>query len=376
MKRLFLLILLLISLSLSAQDARRIALLNLDNVNGDPQYDYLEGMIRGVLLFDLGSQSDIQLVVRSELNGILAEQQLALSGLVQDEAIELGQLLSADYLISGEYIFLGDETMVNLSLIDVKTGVSSAYRARGSLENFIHGLAEELILDITGREISLQGSDGERSIISLRDETPGSLAFFTILQQAEIYIDGNFVGYSTGNRQDPFIMEDLSPGPHSIALHLSGFGVVNKPEYTFHQYEEEFTIESGKKLTLRPEIHSANHFISEDKTLFSEWWRYSQLETNETVELNVPIEFTNRSGEEQRGLLSGTFFNGEPGKNLDLVLNYNDVNYPLVMHNSENSYKKVEESFGDIDVILEYSNTRISIKVNRNDIWAGMFNQN
>jgi hypothetical protein len=49
----------------------RLSLLAVENQSADPRFDYLEGVIRGVLQFDLGSQEGVELLARGDLEAIL-----------------------------------------------------------------------------------------------------------------------------------------------------------------------------------------------------------------------------------------------------------------------------------------------------------------
>lgn len=372
MKRLILLMLLILSvLQLSAQ-SRRVAVINMDNVNGDPQYDYLEGIIRGILLFDLSSQNELDLVVRSELDAVIAEQKLALSGLVDNEAIKVGELLSADYLISGEYIFLGQEVMINLSLIDVSTGRTTAYRNRGDKENVIHGLSEEILRDILGQDIVLQGEGGERSILSFKDVSPGSLSIFTPLVDAEIYLDGNFIGYTTGDAREPYIIEDIPPGSHILGIRLQGFGTVELPQYDFVPYDEEVIIESGKKLTIRPQVWHFNDWIYRGMSLFDKDWTYSRSPRDAVTEIEEELEFQDLEGRVIKLRLLGEFFNGEEDKRLALTLFYNGEPLEIKLIGDGDDPVEIEESIGIVEVDCQFTYSRLNIDISRNDIWQGM----
>ena len=48
-----------------------IAFLSIDNLSANPRYDYLEGIIRGLLLFDLSGSQDHEVVNSSDLDDIL-----------------------------------------------------------------------------------------------------------------------------------------------------------------------------------------------------------------------------------------------------------------------------------------------------------------
>jgi len=373
MKRFAILLLFItIGFGLQAEALRNIGFLSMDNVNGDPQYDYLEGIIRGILLFDLGSEEELDLVVRSQLDAVLAEQKLRLTGLVTDDAVEVGQLVGADFLITGEYIFLGEEVMVNLSLIDVKNGTSSAYRVRGNTENFLHKLAEELILDILGKEVVLQGSDGERSIISLRDLEPGSLALYSHLIDAEVLLNGEFVSYTTGYRNIPLILEDLTPGEYTIEIKLIQFGVVDLPEFTFHPYKETIIIEPGKRLTLRPDIRHYNEWIYAEKVIYNEGWYFDTLEEQQPSIVDEDISYLNRQGEKVEVHIRIDLYNGAPRKSMEVYVTYQGEEHKAVLEANESGYFDSEENIGDIKLDLDISRTKFTLKVSRTDLWEGM----
>ena len=236
-------ILLLTGIALiSAQAPVRIAMLDVENLGGDPRHQYLEGMIQGVLLFDLTRSEWVDVVARSDLENILAEQRLRLSGLTGEEerALDVGRLLGADYLIRSGFAFLGDEVLFTVNLIDVETGITKTVMERGHTENTIHLIAEQIVLHAAGADVVFQDTGGDRSIISMKDETPGSIALHTNLVDAEIYLDGDFVGYSTGDIRVPFLIENLKPGSHRVRIDLGrDFGIVKLPEFTFHDWEEE-----------------------------------------------------------------------------------------------------------------------------------------
>ena len=99
----------------------RLALLSVENRSADPRFDYLEGIIRGVLLFDLSSQPGVELVTRTDLDAVLREQELQVSAVAADPqaAARVGQLLGADYLVRGEYTALGGEVQVTVRLVEV-----------------------------------------------------------------------------------------------------------------------------------------------------------------------------------------------------------------------------------------------------------------
>ena len=106
----------------------------------DPRVDYLSSIVQGILAFDLGSRGDIALVDRRNLDAVLKEKELTLSAIGQDadSAAAAGRLVGADWLLSGEYVFIGSDVLITLSLTDTATAKRVVFRDRGSSENLVH----------------------------------------------------------------------------------------------------------------------------------------------------------------------------------------------------------------------------------------------
>ncbi|MBA7627040.1 hypothetical protein ES703_34501 [subsurface metagenome] len=244
---------LLFLLTALSAESLSIAFLPIENLSANPRYDYLEGIIKGILQYDLSSEPGLEVVDRSQLEHILKEQELRLGSLADDQgkALEVGRIIGADYLLKGEYVFLGDEVLVTISLLDVTTARTTTFRERGSSENILHCLAEQIIFRFLGKQIKLQSNQRDRSIISLRDETPGLIALHSHLIEAEIFLDDEFVGYTTGGGRVPFMIENVAPGLHRLRIHLQDFGLVREPEITFHDWQEEVEVRPGKRHVIR-----------------------------------------------------------------------------------------------------------------------------
>jgi hypothetical protein len=237
-----------------AAPAPAVAILEMTNAGMDPRVDYLSGIVQGILAFDLGSRSEITLVDRRNLDAALKEKELSLSALGQDAdaAAQAGKLVGADWLLSGEYVFLGSDVLLTLSLTEAATAKRVVFRDRGPNENLVHKLAEQVALRLTGKVASFADPGRARSLVSLRDETPGSVALFSPIIKAEVFLDGQFVAYTTGDPTLPLVLDKLSPGQHKIRVHLtSSFGVVKLPEVSFGDWEVSFDVEANKRTTLR-----------------------------------------------------------------------------------------------------------------------------
>jgi len=350
-----------------------IAFLSIDNLSANPRYDYLEGIIRGLLLFDLSGAQDIEVVNRSDLEAILREQELQLSNLAEDQnkAIEVGRILGADYLLRGEYVFLGSDVLITVRLIDVVQARSLTFSERGASENTLHAIAEQIIFRLTGREVMLHSEQHDRSIISLQDEKPGSVQLFSHLIDAEIFVDDEFVGYTTGDPRVPFEIEDLSPGMHRLRIRLSGFGVVKEPEITFHDWEEEVQIAPGKRAVVRAKARQFNEIIYSLQQLVREDIRFSELETG-PMRLEHDASFVDREGRPVP--ISMVLSIRRQGDQLDFTVEVDYqgeiLKWDLSGHIGER--QEIRERVGKVEVQLERGDGDVRYSIWRRDIEQGM----
>jgi len=351
-----------------------IAFLSIDNLSANPRYDYLEGIIRGLLLFDLSGAQDIEVVNRSDLDAILLEQELQLSNLAEDQnkAIEVGRILGADFLLRGEYVFLGNDVLITVRLVDVVQARSLTFSERGASENTLHTIAEQIIFRLTGREVALESEQHDRSIISLQDEKPGSVNLFCNLIDAEIFLDGQFIGYTTGDPRVPFEIEDLSPGPHSLRIHLSDFGVVREPEITFHDWEEEVQIKPGKRLVVRATIYHFNNIIYNLQQLVREDIRFRELEGGALVRREHDASFVDREGNPVPITLVATARRQGDRLEYTVEISYQGRMYNWDLSGPVDERKEVRERVGKVEVQLEVDSSEVSYAIWRRDIEQGM----
>jgi TolB-like protein len=131
----------------------KIAMLSVDNGSKDPRYDYLEGLLSGLILYDLSDIEDITIVERSSLENIMKEQELIMSDIGESKAFQIGKVLGADYLLKASFVFLGTDIVLNATVMDVATSKSFVISDRGSTENLAHAVSEKIILKLTGRDV-------------------------------------------------------------------------------------------------------------------------------------------------------------------------------------------------------------------------------
>ena len=361
------------------------AFLSIENMNKNPGYDYLQGIVEGLFLFDLSQAEGLSLTDRTDIDNVLYEQKLKLTGLIEDKdaGMNFGKIVGADYLLSGSYVFLGKDLLINLKAVNVVTGKATAFSARGYTENTIHELAEQVLFALTGQDKNIVSDAGKRSIISMRDESPGEIHLYSFIVNSEIFLDDEFAGYTTGNGRTAIILDDISPGMHKIRTHLdNSFGVIELPEFNFRDWEEEFEVKPGKKVILRDKTRHFNDLIS--KHIYLIWEAFKVVKKD-----NLPVQriydksFTDRKGNNNN--LQLTVLAQPDSENIE---NYGfKVKY--IYNEQEYLFDIIPEKNKDTEFVKEIENTQIKIKVNdrykgryeidcrvrRTDIKQGMFRE-
>ena len=362
------------------------AFLSIENMNRNPGYDYLQGIVEGLFLFDLSQSEGLTLTDRTDIDNVLYEQKLKLSGLIDDKdaGINFGKIVGADYLLSGSYVFLGKDLLINMKAVNVITGKATAFSVRGYTENTIHELAEQVLFAVTGQAVSIVSDEGKRSIISMRDETPGEIHLYSFIIDAEIFLDDEFAGYTKGNGRTAIILDDIAPGMHKIRTHLDkSFGVIDLPEFNFRDWEVEFEVKPGKKVILRDETRHFNDLIS--RHIYLVWEAFKVIkQDNSAVQRIYDKSFTDRKGEEislQLTVLAQPDQENEGNYIFTAKYIYNDQEY---------LFDIVPEKGKDTEFVKDLEKTQIKIKINdrykgryeldcrvkRTDIKQGMFREN
>ncbi len=144
----------------SAQDTRPgVAILPFGNGGsyGQDQEDFeaLTGGLQQLLLVELALNSGMRLVERDRLNALLAEQNLATDGRVDENtAARVGKLVGAKYVVIGSFVdWYGDMTLTARLVNSETSELVKATRAKGDREQTL-SLLVELAKGIT-RDLSL-----------------------------------------------------------------------------------------------------------------------------------------------------------------------------------------------------------------------------
>lgn len=78
--------------------------------------------VAAMLVTEFSGRDGMQVVERRELNDLLTEQRLALSGRVdENSAVEIGKLLGAQYVFHGQVASIADNLRIDIRAVDVET---------------------------------------------------------------------------------------------------------------------------------------------------------------------------------------------------------------------------------------------------------------
>lgn len=362
-----------------AAAAPRVAVLNLENRSTDPRYDYIGGIAQGLLLYDLSTTGSVELLDRGAIDALLRERELSLSAIATAPVKAFDGISSADYIIAGEYVLLGTEMRLTLKLIDVATSRVATFSDSGSTENLIHGLAEGIVERLTGKRPTLREEGKSRSILSLRDETPGTIALFSPLIDARVLLDGAFVGYTTGDRRVPLLLDGLEPGVHEVSTDLGrDFGVVKLPEVSFGPWKELVRVPAGKKVVVVDASTHFNEVLYRLKQLVSES-KTAVFDSAGLFSVAYPFSFVDRTGASHAGRIAldiaapvqpdahgrGTVYVELDGSGQTLALDY-----------TENATAEARATIGlasfRAEVDQSYGRVSVELAVERTDVDQGM----
>jgi hypothetical protein len=262
--------------------------------------------------------------------------------------------------------------LITIYLSEVETGQTYTFGDRGSSENTIHGLAEKVVMKLTGMEMEFQNENSVRSIISMKDESPGIVKLYSWVPGAEIYLDDKFIGYTGEDNKVPNIIEKKEPGDHVIRTDYSSFGEVDLPEMNFHNWDEEFTITNGEEIVLRANQRQFNSIIYDLQQLIREDHRFNN-EGDKVFSDSLTVTWQDMNAVEHeiiytiKALLEDEKFSG------GITMNYDGEDYNWAFNSSLDENIDFTEIVRDVDVRFTYSRKRIDYSIWRKDIEQGMW---
>ncbi len=121
---------------------QRIAIIDFENTSGIVKYNGLGKALGSMLISDIESNVSpkrIQLVERSQINKILAEQSFQKTPNVDDKtAVDFGKILGVKFILVGDVFVLNESIVINARLVDTETaGIILAERIEGSLTQWL-----------------------------------------------------------------------------------------------------------------------------------------------------------------------------------------------------------------------------------------------
>ncbi|MGO8695383.1 MAG: CsgG/HfaB family protein [Rectinemataceae bacterium] len=112
----------LAALSAGAQQIR-IAVMDFDLQSDDPRFKYLGKGFAELTAVEIAHMPGVVLVDRDRRNAILKEQEFSLSGAADESsAMEIGKLLSVNYIVSGTIIDMLGDLVVSYEVVTTDTG--------------------------------------------------------------------------------------------------------------------------------------------------------------------------------------------------------------------------------------------------------------
>jgi TolB-like protein len=130
-----------------------VAILPLKNQGPEARLDVMETGFAEILQANLGAIAGMRLVDRTELEKILVEHKLSLSGVVDSRtAVQVGKLLQAERLLLGSFLDLGGNLCIQVRLVDTGSAMLLASEKlvgpRDKFSELLEDLAMKIIADL------------------------------------------------------------------------------------------------------------------------------------------------------------------------------------------------------------------------------------
>lgn len=99
----------------------------------------LASSLRDMLITEFAQNAKLKMVDRNAVDQLIRSRQLSLSGKLKDEdAMQIGQLLGAQYGIAGGLIFDKTDARIDLRLVDIETGeIMNTYKDKVARDKFL-----------------------------------------------------------------------------------------------------------------------------------------------------------------------------------------------------------------------------------------------
>jgi TolB-like protein len=154
-KYLYLIFLIFILFSSQATGQTTVAIADFENRSSEFYLDSWEKSVPDLLKSELSGESSILLVERRKLEAVLQEQALSMTGLIDSStAQKVGDLLGAEYVVSGSIDKNADWIMINATITRVSNGETKVEFVRASNQDYLNQmtslLADNIIHTLLG----------------------------------------------------------------------------------------------------------------------------------------------------------------------------------------------------------------------------------
>ena len=120
----------------------------------------LASTVRDMLMTELTKNTKLQAVDRASMDELIKSRQLSLSGKLKDEDImQIGQLLGAQYALSGSITVIGKEAQLSLHVVDIETGLNSHPFSGRMAEDKLLALVDNAAATYAGLKLKTRVAD-------------------------------------------------------------------------------------------------------------------------------------------------------------------------------------------------------------------------
>ncbi len=127
----------------------KLAIPSFINLNQDVSYDWYNEALSDMITTDISKSPQVTVVARNELKQILEEQELSLSGVIDDnDRIEVGNISGANMIVYGSYTVINNLIRIDTKIFSIEEGVVQAANSIEGNTSDIFTLEKTLALEI------------------------------------------------------------------------------------------------------------------------------------------------------------------------------------------------------------------------------------
>lgn len=199
------------------QAKKAVAVLQYENNTGDAQYDNLGRALSTMMMSDLSVVDEIQLVERDRIEDITKELQLQNSGYVDPATAQsLGQIVGAEYVVTGDFSTIDPEMHLDTRIVRVATSeVVKTAQVTGQ-KNQLFDLQQQLADQfMDGLSVVLTEEDRARLREQQEANRIDDLETMVAFSQALCLMDNGYYVDAFDKMQE---VHDRAPGSHLVQL--------------------------------------------------------------------------------------------------------------------------------------------------------------